>query len=290
MTTAALILLCGLPASGKSTLVRTLCRVWRRLDVPVDVSVISVDALQRETTYSASDWHAARDRAFTLAQDALQREREGRLLLVVDDTMFYRSMRRRFFLLATEMSCAFHLLYVQCPLDICITRNAGRMVSLPVETIQYAHVRFELPDGSQHYWESNLHTIDTSVVDVRDDTSCTLLANDLLASWHAAVKRGVTCEEKERRQRVGTEANRQMLHQLDLKMRAAVSDTMHHVKNRRCDADLVECAKRIRQLRTNHLERFRALIAQGSGTSDRTVEAAVEAFIQEMRLQTSAAS
>ena len=287
MTTAALILLCGLPASGKSTLVRTLCRIWKRLDVPMDVSVISVDALQRETTFSASDWHAARDRAFTLVQDALKREREGQLLLVVDDTMFYRSMRRRFFLLATELSCAFHLLYVQCPLDSCLTRNAGRMVPLPDETIQCAHARFELPDGSQHYWESNLHTIDTTVVDVRHSTSCTLLANDLLSSWNAAVKRGVTCEEKERRQRVGMEANRQILHQLDLKMRAAVSDMMHRLKNRSPDADLVECGKRIRQLRTKHLERYRASIAQDSTIFDRTMEAAVEAFIQEMELQMS---
>ncbi|KUF86957.1 L-seryl-tRNA(Sec) kinase [Phytophthora nicotianae] len=91
------------------------------------------------------------------------------LVLLVDDNFQYRSQRKRFFQLSTELNCGFGLVYVNVSGDICRERNASRNkgARVPDETFQRMVTVFEPPNGDQNPWEVNTCEL-TSSSDVSD--------------------------------------------------------------------------------------------------------------------------
>lgn len=145
-----LVLLCGLPSSGKSTVARRIAREatgeWdevhlvsfdavydrlqqvRRTHRPTATPADETPAAGTDT--SAAVWHASRAIGFQLVADLVRRLASAatprRHLVLVDDNFFLRSMRRPFFQLARDERAAFLQIHVTCPVDVCCQRNQQR--------------------------------------------------------------------------------------------------------------------------------------------------------------------
>ncbi|KAI8055811.1 hypothetical protein BDF22DRAFT_311155 [Syncephalis plumigaleata] len=175
-----LVVLCGLPASGKSTLVARLQTHLNRVypDCPLstaswtkcEVHTWSLDELMPQ-------WHAPdtatpllaepmrsfkQDRASIQAQVEMQLQElvsnsgtsptctsTGHILLI-DDNMYYTSMRHAYYQLAQQYKVTFMQLWVQCDVALVILRNAQRLNSnpqlhVPEPIIRRMAERFEPP-------------------------------------------------------------------------------------------------------------------------------------------------
>src|SRR5579883_1133482 len=115
----ALIALCGLAFSGKST-------IARRVATELDCALISYDALNAArgfdggTTIDDSEWEKTSMAAAVQARATLSAGRG----VVVDDTFSHRFLRDRFAKLAQSVGVPFVLLFVDTPLAVIEARIA----------------------------------------------------------------------------------------------------------------------------------------------------------------------
>jgi tRNA uridine 5-carbamoylmethylation protein Kti12 len=123
---------------------------------------------------------------------------DRRVLIVVDDNMYYKSMRREYYNLARRRTlsrivrarlcnfgcidaCAFAVLYFKSPgvgLATCLQRNAQRALSerVPDEVVQRIADRFEEPEATCADWEARslitIVTDDAAAAAVRTNAEC----------------------------------------------------------------------------------------------------------------------
>ena len=149
----AVVLLCGLPGAGKTTLAgRLVARLAAETDIAA--TLLSVDAEEAAASSAASElpagagsdegsvtldgwraapWHAARERVQAavrraVAEDAQQRAscRHPRRLLLVDDNHYYASMRRPYYTACRDARAAWGVLWLDAPLSAAAARNVLR--------------------------------------------------------------------------------------------------------------------------------------------------------------------
>ena len=112
---ACLVVLCGLPGAGKSTLCRTLRdsmdvlfeapspKIWH---VCFDDVENSLAASSQAESFSAEVWQKSRKKAHEAVERLLSKNcaagSGNRHLILVDDNMYYRSMRHSMFQLARQ--------------------------------------------------------------------------------------------------------------------------------------------------------------------------------------------
>ena len=138
---AVALVMMGLPASGKTStcaeLVRLAGAVDGDIDIAIDVQVVSFDDLFEMARPSAPDsvaaWHASRRNALDALTRALQRERipGRRRVVVVDDTMVLRSMRRRVHRIAADAGAAYACAYVRVPFEAAAARVWAHLRAAP---------------------------------------------------------------------------------------------------------------------------------------------------------------
>ncbi|XP_077407406.1 L-seryl-tRNA(Sec) kinase [Vanacampus margaritifer] len=197
---ACLCVLCGLPAAGKSSLSRSVSlaarqRGWRAAVVQYD-ELISDQAFHtrkagEEVTSQEgrTEWKLHRNAVLQCLEDFLEKEPElsgnsnidgpawdrcirtlltpvqadaEPLLFLLDDNFYYPSMRYEVFQLARKYSLGFCQVYVQCPLDMCISRNEIRPRPVPAEVIAEMAKRLESPNPKKNPWEAKSITVDTA--------------------------------------------------------------------------------------------------------------------------------
>ena len=191
----ALCVLCGLPGAGKSTLAahllesapRELSRaLGRRVRVWHVCFDTVVEALETERGASAFDpeiWHDARRlvlastrRHFSAADASAARpatrplpqlgrcapadDEDGAApfeLVVLDDNMVYRSMRRAYWRVARDLGLGYATLACRAPLDVALARNAGRAAPVAEATVRHMAEVIEWPEsGGAHAWEAHV--------------------------------------------------------------------------------------------------------------------------------------
>ncbi|XP_076364839.1 phosphoseryl tRNA kinase [Tachypleus tridentatus] len=84
------------------------------------------------------------------------------VLFLVEDNMYYQSMRYQWFQLAKKYSVGFCQLFLQCTLKEAIQRNKIRVNKVPESVIINMFKKSEIPDMDQNKWEKNSLIIDTS--------------------------------------------------------------------------------------------------------------------------------
>lgn len=161
----AIVLLCGLPAAGKSSLserIKAAC-VARGCAVHVlsmDKEETRLRDLRKDEgdkhDWAAEDWHEARDNVLksccallqASASDSNSSEHK-RQVLIIDDNLYYASMRRPFYAAARDHRASIFLLWLDTPLDKALARNALRTGSARVgdDVIQRMHTRLVPPGG-----------------------------------------------------------------------------------------------------------------------------------------------
>jgi O-phosphoseryl-tRNA(Sec) kinase len=161
-----LLALCGLPASGKTTLART---VKEMLAGRCKVEIVSTDEWRDREYYS----NFLPENEHTVRQTAL--DRTTRILsrgisVIHDDTNYYSSMRHELYVIAKEKRCAFAVVHVSTPLEVALSWNGSRTDALPEAVITRIAYSFE-PPGTRYAWDKPVAVVDLSQVRVEKAAS-----------------------------------------------------------------------------------------------------------------------
>ena len=180
-----LLVLCGPPGAGKTTLARALVQLAAQLQQQehqpaVEVVHICFDELSspaadgggggagaasgagsaEQPAFSPAAWRQARAAAFAALGQALGRQpcespaglggAEQLRLVLADDTMHYRSMRQECYGLARAAGAACLLLHLQCSLTVAQQRNTARPAGqrVPAEVLARTLSALEPPGGA----------------------------------------------------------------------------------------------------------------------------------------------
>ena len=155
------MLLCGLPGSGKSTLAGEFVRQYREERGGCSVVLVAFDDhLAAEADWDETTFGAARSASLRAVEAALADE--SVTVVVVDDIMHLKSMRRQVYVLGRQRNVPVVVVTSNVELSTALARNALRTSPHRVEdaAILRIHSHFE-PPGSNT--ADRLHfTIDSS--------------------------------------------------------------------------------------------------------------------------------
>jgi tRNA uridine 5-carbamoylmethylation protein Kti12 len=155
-TSVTVILFGGLPASGKSTLARTLqnhvsSSSRKIIHLEYDAFEDQIASNQQKKDRIAA-WNQARQRAIQHLQDIVQQEQEScpkqarPLLVLMDDNFHLRGMRKQIHrFLLNYQPINFGIIWMETPLKLCLQRNQCRDRPIPEDVVYKMHQTLEPP-------------------------------------------------------------------------------------------------------------------------------------------------
>lgn len=156
-----LLIICGIPSSGKSTLVK---EVASRLEKDYGYFTVAVtsDAFRHMVpTYSRMFEpeleYFVREATHRTVEEALRRK----LLVISDDVNYYRSIRRQLKRIAKRAGASFAIVYVDTPLEVALRWNGERGEPVPNTVIEEMYHKLDRP-GEKYRWDTPLLIVDPS--------------------------------------------------------------------------------------------------------------------------------
>jgi len=138
--TQRIVLLVGLPGSGKSTYLE-------RLGVPA----LASDAIRLLLADDATD-QTIHGRVFsTLRYLVRQRLAIGRLVTYVDATHLTPGERRPYVKIAQKYGCGIEALFFDVPLEVCLERNRGRARVVPESAVRAMAAKLVPPRAAEGF-------------------------------------------------------------------------------------------------------------------------------------------
>ncbi|TFG98191.1 hypothetical protein E4H12_06760 [Candidatus Thorarchaeota archaeon] len=157
-----ILALCGLPASGKSTLADAI-----QIALDYNVEIIRTDEWRDDEYYT--DWKPEKEKP--VRQKALAKVRdlvvEGQSV-IHDDTNYYTSMRHELFKIAIEYKCGFAIVHVATPVTVALKWNKAREGSkIPDSVIHDIFERFDNP-GYHYLWDTSDLEVSLEIQEIDD--------------------------------------------------------------------------------------------------------------------------
>jgi O-phosphoseryl-tRNA(Sec) kinase len=157
-----ILALCGLPASGKSTLADAI-----KAALDDDVVIVRTDEWRDDAYYT--DWKPEKEKP--VRQKALARVRKlvaDGVSVIHDDTNYYTSMRHELFKIALEKKCGFAIIHVATPIIAALEWNKKRENSrVPDSVIHDIFERFDNP-GRTYLWDTEDLEVSLEIQDIDD--------------------------------------------------------------------------------------------------------------------------
>lgn len=179
-------------------------------------------------------WKEARNEAVSRVESELASRPEaggGRKLVVADDNMHLRSMRRQVYLLARDHGADFAVLHIDAELPVALERNASRGPSaLPDHVLADMSAKFEPPGAPGcPRWEAEK----TLVLSSEQAGDAASVWRKIESRWSEAVSDYNSPLSQAARKTRGRLLNSESrLHQLDNRLRKEVSSAVRFWKSR----------------------------------------------------------
>jgi O-phosphoseryl-tRNA(Sec) kinase len=195
-----LIILCGIPCSGKS---QVAVRIARELEFNHGLPTIVVDPDKiREMIPALSERFSPERESFanSLALTLIEKGLEHRNVVVSDDLNYFESARRRLIQTARKHKAKYIIVYFTVSVEVAQNRNASRGTPIPQELIMDIAKKFDQP-GAKYKWDRPALVLDSEKV-VPDEAAKLVLqmavsrikgsrlGDDFLTSSHKVTKRG----------------------------------------------------------------------------------------------------
>ena len=156
-----LIILCGLPASGKSTFAYKFKSILEKVSDQALVSIVDPDKI-RKNLYSGNFNHKrekiVRKRNLKNVKKALK----NGFIVISDDLNYYSSMRHDLKEIAEKVDIPFYIIHISTPVDQCVIWNEKRGKPIPNQVIQSINQKFDLFDT--YSWDKPVTSIDLSEI------------------------------------------------------------------------------------------------------------------------------
>ncbi|KAJ1621840.1 hypothetical protein T492DRAFT_1066902 [Pavlovales sp. CCMP2436] len=186
------------------------------------------------SAFDVGAWRTSRleaaQRARELLCEAARDPGRAALLVLLDDNMHFRSMRKGAFHLARECGAAFVHVHVAAPLPLALARNAARapVEQVPVHLLVEMVSTYEAAPSETQGWERPTITVHATADDEADAGWTALLdPAELVHAWRerqpAEVDPASECDVRDT-SRQATLAS--VLHQLDIRSRQMVALSM----------------------------------------------------------------
>ncbi|DAZ95758.1 TPA: hypothetical protein N0F65_006406 [Lagenidium giganteum] len=152
-----LVVVCGLPAAGKSTVAEALVE-HLRTHVQEDVvyiteAAVNVDKVQGYKGKSVDGRVEKSTRSALRA--AVEKAVNAKTIVVLDALNYIKGIRYELFCKAKTESTTYCLVYVDTPVELALERNAARSEQFDPELVKDLAARFEIPN-QKNRWDSPL--------------------------------------------------------------------------------------------------------------------------------------
>jgi len=150
-----LIILTGIPASGKSSLAKELKRLLELENESIEI--VDSDEIRRKTyitNFDPSLESFIREESLVNINNHLKAGKH----VISDDINYYQSMRHELKEIARKNKDIFEIIHFDIPLEIALERNTERGEPIPHEVIEKINEKFDAP-GKKYKWDKSFHVI-----------------------------------------------------------------------------------------------------------------------------------
>ncbi|XP_012688861.1 LOW QUALITY PROTEIN: L-seryl-tRNA(Sec) kinase [Clupea harengus] len=189
---------------------------------------------------------------------------QTKLLFLLDDNFYYQSMRYEVYQLARKYAVGFCQVYLQCPTELCVSRNRSRTVPLSEEVILDMVKRMEPPNPLKNSWEQNSLTLN----------SCKELTNQDLQSLTTLIASAFDNplspfqDDTEKRDMDRQSCANSVVHQADQACRRLVSQAMLTAREKSISPETLQSlAKELNKSKTRLLQDLRKDLHRGFAIS-----------------------
>ncbi|MFX0033293.1 MAG: AAA family ATPase [Candidatus Hodarchaeota archaeon] len=154
-----LIILVGLPSSGKSTIAAILQQQMEKRNDKFRIEIVDPDKIRNSLTPNKFDYK----KEGLIRKKSLKKVKNGLRngsIVISDDLNYYTSMRHDLKEIAEKYEKRFFIVHIATPLEKCIEWNKNRGLPIPQEVVQNIYEKFDL--FNQYNWDKPLMTIDPS--------------------------------------------------------------------------------------------------------------------------------
>jgi selenocysteine-specific elongation factor len=156
-----LVIFCGIPCSGKSTLAKEVANI---LESKFNYSTVLVtsDTFRRmiptyQYRFEPELEQFVRDATYEAILSGLKHG----LLVISDDMNYYASIRRRLVRIVQECKADYAIIYLDTPLEVAVEWNKKRGEPIPNSLIDEVHYKLDEP-GKEYKWDKPLIVLDPS--------------------------------------------------------------------------------------------------------------------------------
>lgn len=163
-----LIILCGLPSSGKSRFSNELQSVFHNSEHREfqELSIVDVDKI-REREFGSDFRPENESEARKIAKIDAETILKSGKPVIVDDINYYNSMRHEFKAIADALQIPYYIIWIKTPLEICLEWNENRETQINDDIINDIATKFDEP-GTKYAWDAPFLSFDLSKISLNE--------------------------------------------------------------------------------------------------------------------------